>query len=36
MFRRLEKERVRSKNIIDWDNFTFDYKNKYSTIQKNK
>jgi hypothetical protein len=28
MFRRLEKEKVRSKNKIDWDKFTFDYKNK--------
>ena len=28
MFRRLEKEKVRTKNKIDWDNFTFDYKNK--------
>ena len=28
MFRRLEKEKVRSKNTIDWDNFTFNYKNK--------
>jgi hypothetical protein len=28
MFRRLEKEKVRSKNTIDWDNFTFKYKNK--------
>ena len=28
MFRRLEKEKLRSQNTIDWDNFTFDYKNK--------
>ena len=27
MFRRLEKEKVRTKNEIDWDNFSFDYKN---------
>lgn len=27
MFRRLEKEKVRSKNEIDWNNFSFYYKN---------
>ncbi len=27
MFRRLEKEKVRTKNNIDWESFTFDYKN---------
>jgi len=28
MFRRLKKEKERSTNIIDWNNFTFNYKNK--------
>lgn len=27
MFRRLEKEKLRSKNEIDWNNFSFYYKN---------
>ena len=27
MFRRLEKEKLRTKNIINWNNFTFEYKN---------
>ena len=27
MFRRLEKEKVRSTNDINWDNFTYNYKN---------
>ena len=27
MFRRLEKEKLRSKNEIDWNNFSFCYKN---------
>jgi hypothetical protein len=35
MFRRLEKEKVRSKNKIDWDKFTFDYKNKEIKININ-
>ena len=35
MFRRLEKEKVRTKNIINWDNFTFDYKNKEIKIVLN-
>lgn len=28
MFRRLEKEKLRTKNNVNWDNFTFNYKNK--------
>lgn len=32
MFRRIEKEKVRSKNDIDWDNFTFNYKNQQIQI----
>ena len=28
MFRRLEKEKLRTKNCVNWDNFTFNYKNK--------
>ena len=28
MFRRLEKEKIRTKNIVNWENFTFNYKNK--------
>jgi len=28
MFRRLEKEKIRTKNFVNWDNFTFNYKNK--------
>jgi len=28
MFRRLEKEKIRTTNIINWNNFTFNYKNK--------
>jgi hypothetical protein len=35
MFRRLEKEKVKSKNTIDWDNFTFNYKNKEIKIVLN-
>jgi hypothetical protein len=35
MFRRLEKEKIRSKNKIDWDNFTFSYKNKKIKIVLN-
>ena len=35
MFRRLEKEKVRTKNKIDWDKFTFDYKNKEIKININ-
>ena len=35
MFRRLEKEKVRSKNRIDWDTFTFNYKNKEIKIVLN-
>ena len=27
MFRRLEKEKIRTKNNVNWDNFTFFYKN---------
>jgi len=32
MFRRLEKEKLRTRNIIDWENFTFEYKNKQIKI----
>ena len=28
MFRRLEKEKLRTTNIINWNDFTFNYKNK--------
>jgi len=28
MFRRLEKEKAKTKNNIDWNNFSFHYKNK--------
>lgn len=28
MFRRLEKEKIRTKNVVNWENFTFNYKNK--------
>ena len=35
MFRRLEKEKVKSKNRINWDNFTFNYKNKEIKIVLN-
>jgi hypothetical protein len=35
MFRRLEKEKVRSKNAIDWDNLIFNYKNKEIKIVLN-
>jgi len=32
MFRRLEKEKLRSKNVIDWENLIFEYKNKKINI----
>jgi hypothetical protein len=35
MFRRLEKEKLKSKNTIDWDHFTFNYKNKEIKIVLN-
>jgi hypothetical protein len=36
MFRRLEKEKIRTKNNINWENFTFDYKNREIKIVLNK
>jgi hypothetical protein len=35
MFRRLEKEKLRSTNVIDWGNLTFDYKNEKINIVLN-
>ena len=35
MFRRLEKEKLRTKNEINWENFTFHYKNKEIQIVLN-
>ena len=35
MFRRIEKEKLRCKNIINWDKYSFDYKNKEIKIVLN-
>jgi ubiquitin-protein ligase len=35
MFRRLEKEKTRTKNIVNWDKFTFTYKNQEIKININ-
>jgi len=35
MFRRLEKEKLRTKNIVNWDNFTFNYKKEIQIVLKN-
>jgi len=35
MFRRLEKEKLRSINVIDWENLTFEYKNEKICININ-
>jgi hypothetical protein len=35
MFRRLEKEKLRSINVIDWGNLTFQYKNEKICININ-